>query len=142
MNQPQSGATELATADVVLVQYVNGTMDLLPDHSAACKTCGLCSAVAAAAGDGIAPPGNFDALELPVKSLMSLALGIYGMPLTGLLAGALLATAFGANDAVAVAGSVAGCAIALVTMRKLAGSLERRTVERLQVRASGSPEAL
>lgn len=142
MTQLQSGATDLATADVVLVQYVNGTMDLLPDHSSACKSCGLCSAVAPQPETASRRRETPMRLEFPVNSLMALALGIYGMPLAGLLAGALLATAFGANDAVAVVGSVAGCAVALVAMRKLAGSLERRTVARLRVRASESPRVL
>lgn len=147
MIQPHSVAAELATADVVLVQYANGTMDLIPDHSAACKTCGLCSAIAPQPEKQLLrqpTPGQQTPmrLEFPVKSLMSLALGLYGMPLIGLLAGALLATAFGANDAGALIGSVTGCAIALAIMRALAGTLERRTVARLQVSASGAPETL
>jgi positive regulator of sigma E activity len=72
-------------------------------------------------------------LSLPVRALIVLALGVYGLPLIGLLAGALLATAFGAGDAAALLGALIGCAIAIIGMRSSAGALESAALGQLSL---------
>ncbi len=79
------------------------------------------------------PDGTAFRLSLPVRSLILLAAGVYGLPLFGLLAGALTATAFGAGDAAALAGALAGGAIAVFGMRRGARMLEQSALTQLSL---------
>jgi positive regulator of sigma E activity len=115
-------------------------MDLLPVQAAACKSCGMCGAASRQSAVGSRTQEASLRLSFPVRSLILLAIGLYGVPLAGLLAGALIAAAFGANDFGALAGSLAGCGIAVFVMKQSAGFLEKRALERLTFRAAGSLE--
>ena len=123
-----------ATVDVVLVRGRDGTPDLLPDDSGSCRSCGMCGVVtrqSATHSDGTPVQ-----LSLPVHSLITLAAGVYGLPLVGLLAGALTATALGAGDAVTLAGAVAGGATAIVGMRRGARMLEESALAQMKFHTS------
>jgi positive regulator of sigma E activity len=63
-------------------------------------------------------------LSLPVHALMLLAAGVYGLPLAGLLSGALTANVLGAGDAATLAGAFAGGALAVLGLRRGSRLLE------------------
>jgi positive regulator of sigma E activity len=131
----QAGSTELAAVDVVLVARPNGGYDLQAEQSATCKACRLCGSASSYESAAGGEHTTRLSLSLPGRTLALVAIGLYGAPLAGLLAGALLAAALGAQDIGALAGSIAGFSGAALLIRAGAGRLERLTAEQLKYRS-------
>jgi positive regulator of sigma E activity len=130
----QSESAELATVNVVLVPQPNGTSHLQAEQPATCKSCGLCGADSSIPSVAAHLDTTPLSLSLPVRTLALIAIGLYGVPLAGLLAGTLLAAALGAGDFGALAGAVAGCVGAVVLMRPRASQFESLALEHLRYR--------
>jgi positive regulator of sigma E activity len=77
-------------------------------------------------------------LSIPVSLLIKIVAGLYGVPLVGILIGALAAGAAGAGDFGALLGSVAGGALGCVWIRRNAVDLERLAVSQLQFHSARS----
>lgn len=73
-------------------------------------------------------------VAIPDRYLLLGAIVVHGLPLAALLAGALAGVALGGSDLSAVAGAVAGVAIALVATPRLRTRLERDTLRRVELR--------
>jgi len=127
-------SADVATASVLLVQRGEDDFDLVPQPAASCKSCGMCGAVAQppeiTAGERAMPV----TVSLPMKSLLLLVALLYGVPLVGLLSGALLAAMFGGSDLVAAAAAALCCVAAVRTMKRRAGHFEHRIIQSLSVR--------
>jgi positive regulator of sigma E activity len=72
-------------------------------------------------------------LSLPVHALMLLAAGVYGLPLAGLLSGALTANVLGAGDAATLAGAFAGGALAVLGLRRGSRLLEESALTQMKI---------
>ena len=108
----------MTAIDALLVVSADGPTRLLrarPSCSAACGLCGLNKAVVS--GERVPDTAQHTLavrLQLPGMSIVLMALMLYGVPLLGLLAGAVLAAALGADDLLAACAAVLGCVLALV----------------------------
>lgn len=128
-----SDPAELATANVLLIELGAGDFDLMPQPSATCKSCGMCSAAAQPSVIADDQRATQATISLPMKTLLLLVLLLYGVPLAGLLSGALLAAMFGASDLVAVASAALCCVAAVRTMRRRAGRFEQKIIQSLSL---------
>ena len=130
-----SNSADVATANVLLVKRGDGDFDLIPQPSATCRSCGLCGAASqqpTLTADERTTPAT---VSLPMQSLLLLVFVLYGVPLAGLLSGALLAALFGGSDLVAAVAAGLCCIAAVRTMQRRAGRLEHRIMRNLSVRA-------
>ena len=75
---------------------------------------------------------------MPMRSLLLLVVRLYGVPLAGLLGGALLAVALGGGDLAAALCSMLGCVAAVAVMRQRAELLERHILDGISVRPGGA----
>lgn len=73
---------------------------------------------------GAAQPGQEVMLELPSRRLLQAAALVYGLPLAGLLGGAVVGQ--GAGEAGAVLGGVVGLLAGVIAARRLAGHFARQ----------------
>ncbi len=72
-------------------------------------------------------------VALPDRYLLLVSLLVYGLPLAGLLGGALLGLAAAGTDLGAAAGAAAGAASVLLTAPALRSRFERATLRHLQL---------
>jgi positive regulator of sigma E activity len=83
--------------------------------------------------DGTIPVGTAVTVTLPDRYVLGGAAVVYGLPLGGLLAGAVAAGAFLGSDLAAAAGAAIGAVAALLAASPLRRRLERATLQRLAV---------
>jgi positive regulator of sigma E activity len=76
-------------------------------------------------------------VALPDRYLLLASLLVHGLPLAGLLAGALCAFAASGSDLGAAAGAAGGPVLAALATPALRSRLERGTLRRVELRAAG-----
>ena len=119
--------------DTILVADADSGPRLIPAASAACRSCGLCGV--APGSDTAETAETAVRISLPGRSLAFIAIGLYGVPFAGLLAGALLAALFGAGDEAAAAAATLGCLSAAGVSGRAVRHVEARTLQELHVSA-------
>lgn len=80
--------------------------------------------------------GDRVVVAVPDRYLLLASLLVYGLPLTGLLGGALAGLAALGSDLGAAAGACAGAATAMLAAPALRARVERGTLRRMQLRSS------
>jgi sigma-E factor negative regulatory protein RseC len=86
------------------------------------------------AGERSLALGERVVVAVPDRYLLLVSLLVYGLPLAGLLGGALLGLAALGSDLGAAAGAAAGAASVLLAAPALRSHFERATLRRMQLR--------
>jgi positive regulator of sigma E activity len=120
---------DLTTTEVLVVRNADGSAQLVPARAATCRSCGLCGADAAFGADSSAVSDVPLSMSLPSRSLLLMALAMYGVPFAGLLLGAMLAAVLEAGDVVAAIISLGGCLLAGFAAARLTRGLERQAID-------------
>lgn len=79
-------------------------------------------------------PGDRVVVALPERYVLHGSLLLYGVPLAALLGGAAAGAWWGGTDAAALAGALVAVVAALALVPRFGARLERRVVQRLEVR--------
>jgi len=117
------------TTDVLVVRKADGSVELVSAKAASCRSCGFCGVRADVGADFEARAEAPLRVSLPSRSLLLMALAMYGAPFAGLLLGALLAARLATGDFVAALISFSGCLLAAVAAGRMTRGLERQAVE-------------
>ncbi len=129
------------TTEVRLVRSRDGSAQLVPARSSACASCGLCGAIGSARDVAAAPGAPTLRLSLPSRSLLLMALTMYGGPFAGLLAGALLGALLGAGDIGAAAIALGGFVLTGLAAGRLTRSLEQQALQSIGAMSTGLEHA-
>jgi len=117
------------TTDVLVVRKADGSLELVSAKAASCRSCGFCGVRADVGADFQLHAHAPLRVSLPSRSLLLMAIAMYGAPFAGLLLGALLAARLETGDFVAALISFGGCLLAAVTVGRMTRDLERQAIE-------------
>ena len=126
----------MTTIDALLVVSADGPTQLLRARQSCSDACGLCGLNKAVVSGKRVPDTEQNTfavrLQLPGMSIVLMALMLYGVPLFGLLAGAGLAAALGADDLLAAGAAVLGCVLAALALGCRTHVLEQYALDAVQ----------
>jgi sigma-E factor negative regulatory protein RseC len=139
----QSAADGMTTSAIVRGIAHDGAVEIEISGAVGCRGCeGTCTwrrmrpntRMTITAVDTPVSVGDAVTVQLPAHSVLLGALLLYGTPLAGMLAGALLAgLAGGWSDLAVLAGAVAGTAVAVVAMPAAKRRLEAAMLRQLKL---------
>jgi positive regulator of sigma E activity len=132
---------DIVTTEVRLVRSHDGSAQLIPARDSTCSSCGLCGALGSAYEDAAAIGAPTLRLNLPSRSLLLMALAMYGGPFVGLLSGALLGAQLGAGDIVSAVLAFGGFLLTALAAGRLTRSLEEQALQSIGDIASGLEHA-
>jgi positive regulator of sigma E activity len=132
---------DIVTTEVRLVRSRDGSATLVPGRSSTCASCGLCGAIGNADDVAATIGAPTLRLSLPSRSLLLMALTMYGGPFAGLLAGALLGALLGAGDIGAAAIALVGFVLTGLAAGRFTRSLEQQALQSIGDMSTGLEHA-